>query len=144
MAVTFDKIAYPEIEEGLMKIIDNEFKNVYISHTFKMIGNECIRIHLESSSSQSLATNFEIRNYSVIIRYYLMGSIEDQRTNKAIKRNVDRLRKHLIDNQVSSTYNWAKLEIETIDYNVEDDENEDVDNLNIVEFSVDIQHYNQF
>ena len=144
MAVTFDKIAYPEIEQGLLKIIDNEFRNVYISPTFKMMGNECIRIHLATSTSETLATNFEIRSYDVIVRYYLMGSIEDERTNEAIKRNVDRLRKHLIDNQVSTTYNWAKLEIESIDYNVEDEENEETDNLNIVEFSVDIQHYNQF
>ena len=116
MAVTFDKIAYPDIEQGLLKIIDNEFRNVYISPTFKMLGNECIRIHLTASTSETLATNFEIRMYDVIIRYYLMGNIEDTRTNEAIKRNIDRLRKHLIDNQVSTTYNWAKLEIESINY----------------------------
>ena len=144
MAVTFDKIAYPDIEQGLLKIIDNEFRNVYISPTFKMLGNECIRIHLTASTSETLATNFEIRMYDVIIRYYLMGNIEDTRTNEAIKRNIDRLRKHLIDNQVSTTYNWAKLEIESINYNIKDDENEENNNLNIAEFSINIQHYNQF
>ena len=144
MAVTFDTIAYPEIEQGLLKIIDNEFKNVYISPKFKMLGTECIRINLQSSTSETLATNFETRIYNVEIRYYMIGSIEDERDNEAIKRNIDRLRKHLIDNQVSSTYNWAKLEVESIDYNIEDEENEGDDNLSIAQFTVNITHYNAF
>ena len=49
MAVTYDKIAYDEIELALRKIINNEFKNVYIGNKFKMLGTECIRINLESS-----------------------------------------------------------------------------------------------
>ena len=35
MAVTYDKIAYDEIELGLRKIINDEFKNVYIGNQFK-------------------------------------------------------------------------------------------------------------
>ena len=46
MAVTYDKIAYNEIELGLRKVINDEFKNVYIADKFKMLGTECIRINL--------------------------------------------------------------------------------------------------
>ena len=50
MAVTYDKISYDEIEYGLRKVINDEFKNVYIANEFKMLGTECIKINLESSN----------------------------------------------------------------------------------------------
>ena len=68
MAVTYDKIAFPKIEQAIKFILDDNFPNVYISPVFKMIGNECIRINLESSASEELATNFEVRVYELIIR----------------------------------------------------------------------------
>ena len=34
MAVTYDKISYSEIELGLRKIINDEFRNVYIGNNF--------------------------------------------------------------------------------------------------------------
>ena len=46
MAVTYDKIAYDEIELGLRKILNDEFKNVYIGNTFEMKGSECIKVEL--------------------------------------------------------------------------------------------------
>ena len=144
MAVTYDKIAYDEIELGLRKIINDEFKNVYISNTFEMKGTECIRINLESSATIQQATNFEERDYNVMIRYYHLADTSKELINKSVKANIDRLRKHLLDNQVSSANKWAALIIDDIQYNVEDDENEDNSLLHIAEFSISIQHYNQF
>ena len=51
MAITYDEIAYDEIELGLRSIISKEFANVYIANNFVMKGNECIRINLISSTS---------------------------------------------------------------------------------------------
>ena len=144
MAVTYDKIAYDEIELGLRKIINDEFKNVYIGNEFEMKGTECIRINLESSSTIQQATNFEERDYNVMIRYYHMADTKQELINKSVKANIDRLRKHLLDNQVNTSNKWSALIVDEIQYNVEDDENEDNSLLHIAELSVSIQHYNQF
>ena len=144
MAVTYDKIAYDEIELGLRKIINDEFKNVYISNEFKMLGTECIRINLESSSTIQQTNAYEQRDYNVNLRYYHMADTNNEMVNKSVKANVDRLRKHLLDNQVSSTYKWAALIVDEINYNVQDDENEENDRLHISEFLISIQHHNAF
>jgi len=144
MAVTYDKIAYDEIELGLRKVINDEFKNVYISNEFKMLGTECIRINLESSTTIQQTNAYEQRDYNVNLRYYHMADTNNEMINKSVKANVDRLRKHLLDNQVSSTYKWAALIVDEINYNVQDDENEENDRLHISEFLISIQHHNAF
>ena len=142
MAVTYDKIAYEEIELGLRKINNDEFKNVYIGNTFKMLGTECIRIDLISSTSIQQATNFEQRDYSVNIRYYHLADTTSEIINKSVKGNIDRLRKHLLDNQVNATNKWSALIIDEINYNVQDEENEENDRLHIAELIISIQHHN--
>ena len=144
MAVTYDKIAYDEIELGLRKVINDEFKNVYIANEFKMLGNECIKINLESSTTIQQATNFEQRDYNINLRYYHMADTNSEIINKSVKANVDRLRKHLLDNQVNSTYKWSALIIDEINYNVQDGENEEMDMLHISELLISIQHHNTF
>ena len=145
MAVTYDKIAYPKIEEAIKFILDDNFPNVYVSPVFSMLGNECIRINLESSSSEDLATNFEVRIYDVSIRYYTKADISKEQDNEFIKNRIDKIKKDLIDDQVkTSSDNWAKLEVTDIIYNVTDDENEDKDNLYIAELNVQATNYNQF
>ena len=69
MAITYDKIAYEEVELGLRSIISKEFSNVYIGNTFKMKGTECIKIDLISSTSIEQAPNYEQREYDLNIRY---------------------------------------------------------------------------
>ena len=144
MAVTYDKIAYEEIELGLRKVINDEFKNVYISDVLKRYGNECIRITLDSSTTVEQATNYEQRDYNVNIRYYHLADTTNEAINKSVKSNIDRLRKHLLDNQVSTTYKWASLIIDEINYNITDDENEGNVLLHIAEFGITITHHNAF
>lgn len=142
---TYDKISYPKIEESIKFILDDDFPNVYISPVFRMVGNECIRINLESSSSESLATNFEVREYNLTIRYCTKVDMTKEQDNEFVKNRVDKLKKALIDDQVNSTSNkWAKLEVTEITYNVEDDDNEDSDNIFIAELDVVATNYNQF
>ena len=144
MAITYDKIAYDEIELGLRKVINDEFKNVYIANEFKMLGNECIKINLESSTSIQQSTNFEQRDYNVNLRYYHMADTKNEIVNKSVKANVDRLRKHLLDNQINLTNKWSALIIDEINYNVQDDENEENNMIHISELLISIQHHNAF
>ena len=144
MPITYDKIAYDEIELGLRSVLSTEFQNVYIGNTFKMLGNECIKINLISSTSVEQATNFETREYALNLRYYFKADTSQELINKAVKGKIDRLRKHLLDNQVSTSNNWAALIIDTINYNVQDEENEEESNLHIAEYEITIQHFNHF
>ena len=144
MAVTYDKIAYDQVELGLRSVLSTEFSNVYIGNTFKMKGTECIKIDLESSSSIEQATNYEQRSYSLNLRYYLKSDTSQERINKAVKGKIDRLRKHLLDNQVDTSKGWAALIIDEINYNVRDEENDEDNGLHISEFLVTIQHHNSF
>ena len=144
MAITYDKIAYDEVELGLRSIISKEFQNVYIGNEFKMMGTECIKIDLISSTSVEQATNFETREYALNLRYYFKADTSQELINKAIKGKIDRLRKHLLDNQVDSSNNWAELRVENILYNVQDDENEEESNLHIAEYEITITHNNAY
>ena len=107
-----------------------------------MLGSECIKINLESSALVLQMGSLEEREYSVNVRYYHMADTKNEMINKGVKAKVDRLRKHLLDNQTSSTYNWAELQVETINYNIQDDENADNDMLHITEFDISIIHHN--
>ena len=144
MAITYDNISYDEVELGLRSIISKEFSNVYIGNEFKMMGTECIKIDLISSTSVEQATNFETREYALNLRYYHKADTSQELINKAIKGKIDRLRKHLLDNQVDTDNNWAALIIDTINYNVQDEENEEEKNLHIAEYEITIQHHNAF
>ena len=144
MAVTYDEISYKYIEKGLKTIVNDEFKNVYVSPIFTMRGTECIRIMVESSSNDQTTNAFERRVFNVILRYYQKGDQRSEKTYEGMRRKADRLRKHLIDNQTanSSTAKWVALDIDTINFNVLDEENEEIDNLNITEYLLSVTHHN--
>ena len=144
MAVTFDEISYKYIEKGLKTILNDEFKNVYVSPVFTMRGNECIRIAVESSDNEQTTNAFERRVFNVIVRYYQKADLRSEKVYENVRRKADRLRKHIIDNQTANTTSakWVALDIDTINFNVIDEENEELDNLNITEFLLSITHHN--
>ena len=141
--VTFDKIAYPKIEEALKQYLYTEFKNVYISPKFVDKGNEFIRINLISSSDIETSNHYEQREYNIILRYYHKCDMSIPRINESVKNKSDRLKKHLLDKQTNSD-NWAELSIGTITYDVQDDENEEKENLYIIEYTLTLNNYNHF
>tara|TARA_R110002012_G_scaffold240572_1_gene414757 strand:- start:517 stop:951 length:435 start_codon:yes stop_codon:yes gene_type:complete len=143
MAVTYDNIAFGRIEEVLKQYIDDEFHNVYISPKFVDRGNEFIRINLVSSTNVESHNSYEMRAYEVEVRYYHKGDVSQIRVNEAIKKKADRLKKHLLDKQTNSD-NWAELSVDSITYDVQDDENEDKDNLFIIEYGLSLVNYNHF
>ena len=145
MAVTYDKISFTKIEQAIKLILDDDFPNVYVSPVFRMFGNECIRINLESSDSEELATNFEVRNYNVMVTYYTKADMSKEQDNEFVKNRIDKLKKALIDNQVKTTSDyWAKLEVVNRTYNVENEDIDDKDNIFIAELEVQVTNFNHF
>ena len=144
MAVTFDEISYKYIEKGLKTIVNDEFKNVYISPLFTMKGTECIRIAVESSDNEETTNAYERRIFNVVLRYYQQADLRSEKVYENVRRKADRIRKHLVDNQTanSSSAKWVALDIDTINFNVQDEENEDLDNLNITEYLLSVIHHN--
>ena len=144
MAVTYDDISYKYIEKGLKTVINDEFKNVYISPLFTMKGTECIRIAVESSDNEETTNAYERRIFNVVLRYYQQADLRSEKVYENVRRKADRLRKHLVDNQTanSSSAKWVALDIDTINFNVQDEENEDLDNLNITEYLLSVIHHN--
>ena len=140
MAVTYDKIAYTLIEKGLRDYLNNDFSNVYISPQFRMRGSECIRINLDGSTNLQTTNAYEQREFSVMVRYYFSRLPNDDGSNENIKGKCDRLRKKLLDKQTNTT-SWVYLDIDSIDYGVEDDENED-SNIYIVQYDLTLVNHN--
>ena len=140
MAVTYDKIAYTLIEKGLRDYLNDDFSNVYISPQFRMRGSECIRINLDGSTNLQTTNAYEQREYSVMVRYYFSRLPNDDGSNENIKGKCDRLRKKLLDKQTNTT-SWVYLDIDSIDYGVEDDENED-SNIYIVQYDLTLVNHN--
>ena len=144
MAVTYDEISYKYIEKGLKTIINNEFKNVYVSPVFSMRGTECIRIMASSSTNDQTTNAYERRIFNVIIRYYQKGDLRSEKVYEGIRRKADRLRKHILDNQTvnTSSAKWVFLDIDTINFNVIDEENEELEDVNITEYELSVIHHN--
>ena len=140
MAVTYEKIGYTLIEKGLRDIINDDFQNVYISNSFNMVGNECIRINLENSDNIATTNKYEEREYNIILRYYFNSKIVDNNVNKSIKNKADRLKKKLLDNR-TKTKNWINLDVGLIEYDIQDDENENND-IYIVQLDLILVNHN--
>tara|TARA_R100000700_G_C3164511_1_gene139846 strand:- start:321 stop:761 length:441 start_codon:yes stop_codon:yes gene_type:complete len=144
MAVTYDEISYKYIEKGLKTIINDEFRNVYVSPMFTMRGTECVRIAVSSSENDETTNAYERRIFNVIVRYYQKGDLRSEKVYAGIRRKADKLRKHILDNQTANTASaqWAFLDIDSINFNIQDEENEGIDNLNITEYELFVVHHN--
>ena len=143
MAVEYDNIAYGKIEEALKDYIDDEFQNVYVSPKFVDRGNEFIRINLTNSTNIETTNGYEQRGYEIILRYYHKCDMSQIRINEAVKKKSDRLKKHLLDKQTYTNY-WAELSVDTITYDVRDNENENNENLYIIQYTINLINYNPF
>ena len=88
-----------------------------------------------------MTTNaFEQREYNVMIRYYFNRKIMGDGINENIKSKVDRLRKKLLDKQTNSA-TWAYLDIDNIEYDIQDEENENND-IYIVQLDLILVNHN--
>ena len=150
MPISYVKASWDYIEHNLLTIISDEFPNVFISPIYKKIRNEGVRINLLSNTNILTTQDFEQREYDLIIRYYIDNiDMSNMNSNEAVKNKVDRLKTLLLDNQVSSAGGpkpnlWDELTINSIEYNVNDDENEDNETLNITELQITIINTNNY
>jgi hypothetical protein len=118
--MNYSKIAYEVIEKGWRDIINDEFRNVYISDIAEEKGDESIRINLVSSEDILTMNNIEEREYIIDVFYSFIN--DDSGRNQYVKNRVDRLKQLIYDN--ATTNNWFGLSIPIIDYAVEDDRSE--------------------
>ena len=88
MAITYDNISYSEIELVLRSIISKEFSNVYIGSTFKMVGNECIRIELINSTLILQTGALEQREYGLSVRYYHKADLSQELIKKTVNTSI--------------------------------------------------------
>tara|TARA_R100000329_G_C7618701_1_gene219899 strand:+ start:7525 stop:7956 length:432 start_codon:yes stop_codon:yes gene_type:complete len=135
MSLTYSKITYNKIEDRLRDFINDYFKNVYISSKYKkQSGNESIRITVTSVDTLNFSQQSEELEYSILVRYYL----QERHTEKGeqyAKARTDRLKKLISDN-IKSFGNMYGLYVDSIEYFVSDDENEDNEELQIIDLNV--------
>ena len=149
-SVSYEKISFNKIELGLKQVLRTIVHNTYISNKFKMVGNECVRINLLESNSIEQHTSWEEREYTVQLRYYTNAKMSDETINKNVKARIDKIKKKLIDNQHNSggsdgaSNKWISLEIPTIAFDINDEENEEDDDLYISELTLILNNTNSY
>jgi len=143
VAVTYTKVAFPKIEERLRNIINEEFKNVYISSRFENMGSdESIRIFTSSSNLLEHTQYSEVREYTVSVRHYY-NEPDSIRREEYVKNRIDRLKKLIMGN-ISSAGNYYDLHIDGIQYDVQDVENENNPDMHITELEAMLKNYNKW
>lgn len=141
MAVTYTKVAFPKIEERLRNIINEEFKNVYISSRFENMGSdESIRIFTSSSNLLEHTQYSEVREYTVSVRHYY-NEPDSIRREEYVKNRIDRLKKLLLANP-SSSGNYYDLLVPSVAYDLQDAENEDSPDMHITELEINMRSFN--
>lgn len=71
--------------------------------------------------------------------------IANMQQNESVKNKIDRLKKKLLDiivTQATSKHSgeWDELLVNSIEYDIQDEENEDKPDLYIAELDITIQH----
>jgi len=135
MAITYTKIGFNLIADKLRDLLNDEFKGVYISDAKKeMTSSESWKIKLLSSTNEITHRKFETREYAVNLRYYMEHQNAEKRTEHVLN-NVDRMKKHLVDNIAVNNY-WAEVLVDTVEYSVQDEENEEKPDLSITDLNL--------
>jgi len=68
------------------------------------------------------------------LRYYMEHQNAEKRTEHVLN-NVDRMKKHLVDNIAVNNY-WAEVLVDTVEYSVQDEENEEKPDLSITDLNL--------
>jgi hypothetical protein len=146
MAVTYTSITWGKIEQPLVDILSVDFPNVYASPRYIKAGNESVRINVESHIDLMTTQAFEQREYSVLVRYYFENSDpSNMNQNEALKNKIDRIKKKMLDSIVETSSSkhagiWDELIVDSVEYDIQDDENDEDPNLYIAELMITIQH----
>tara|TARA_Y100001973_G_C5209214_1_gene344252 strand:- start:35467 stop:35916 length:450 start_codon:yes stop_codon:yes gene_type:complete len=145
-SVSYESSAYDKIEFGLMQKLVDTRKNVYVSPKFKMMGNECVRIDLESCIYEEQHHHFTVKHYGVCVYYYTDADMTNQNTNKEVKQRIDKLEQELLNSQYNSSgtdgssNKWINLLINEIEFNAEVED----ENIYCAKFNLTLTNTNQF
>ncbi len=135
MTLNYTKITYNKIEKGIRNVINNEFRNTYISSKFKkQSGNESIRVCVKTKNVLEFTNMSETLEYEVLVRYYLHEKLTES-SEKYAKTRTDRLQKLLFDN-IQSDGNYYNLSVNNVEYFIEDDENAENNELQIIDLNL--------
>ena len=58
-----------------------------------------------------------------------------EKRTEHVLNNVDRMKKHLVDNIAVNNY-WAEVLVDTVEYSVQDEENEEKPDLSITDLNL--------
>jgi len=140
MAITYKKFTHPKIIQALYELLNPEFKGVYISSKFEEQGiDESIRLKLESVEVLEYTKYHQILEYNTLIRHYY-NAPHSRKKEEYLNARMDRLQTHL-GRSVADTTNYYDMHISSINYDVQDSENEDNENLHITEIMLSSKLY---
>lgn len=129
---------FNNIELSLSKLLQPSFNNVYCSPKYKNLGNESVRIQLLNSTLVENNVNFEIRDYEVEIRLY-QNTLNEQNYIKKNIRNKHQALYNILAKADTYNEDWLLVNINNVEFDIEDAENLDNDNLNIVKYVINLE-----
>lgn len=126
------------VEEKIRDIIETIIpkNSVYIADAYKEKGLEAVRIDAVSSTSLELTPNSEQRDYVIEVHHYMRSNDPITRSRNT-KNKVDRIVQVLNNNQIVTDM-WTQLEVESVEYNVEDDD----ESLSATKITISLINYN--
>ena len=125
------------IDIQLKKLLSKKFRNVYCSNIHRNNDSEEIRIDLISSNLVENNPGFETRSNTLDVRYYTNIDLKKENNKQVLdKKNQNIYNLLSVSDNLYS--NWLNLDITNIDYNFQAEEIEDLNNINVTRYSLDI------
>ena len=125
MAISYTNIIKTNVLDSIEKLLEDEFGGIPVGYEAK--GNECFILQPEEDTLVELLSSGQVRLYSVLIIYEMIkaGNMElnkDHMTNRA-----ERVKRLIYNNSAyspSSTYKFHDGSIESITYEIDEDDPE--------------------
>ena len=125
MAISYTNIIKTNVLDSIEKLLEDEFGGIPVGYEAK--GNECFILQPEEDTLVELLSSGQVRSYSVLIIYEMnkAGNMElnkDHMTNRA-----ERVKRLIYNNSAyspSSTYKFHDGSIESITYEIDEDDPE--------------------
>jgi|TARA_R100000049_G_C1914414_1_gene61023 hypothetical protein len=125
VAISYTNIIKTNVLDSIEKLLEDEFGGIPVGYEAK--GNECFILQPEEDTLVELLSSGQVRSYSVLIIYEMnkAGNMElnkDHMTNRA-----ERVKRLIYNNSAyspSSTYKFHDGSIESITYEIDEDDPE--------------------
>lgn len=136
--MTYTKVVYDQVLDGLRDILNNTFRNVYIGGFKELSGRESLRIELITSDPIITTGDWKAREYSLTL-YLYHGYAESPRNTEQISNRIDKLEEALLDAQCTSE--WFQLTVDETRYKTQEEGDElNGHPMNITELDVTIKN----